>query len=198
MSASPSVLAALRHALADPLSAAAVKVEVLATRLDREAPALSARARDVGADLASAGRLLDLLASVAAVVEEVPEETTLSSLVAGLDGAAGAGAAGSRLRVRPTAAGLALRRLVAFGAARGAVPRVEARDSTEGAEVLVAPLGPAPSAPEKLLLLPRDVAGADELFLARAAAEADGGSLRLGNRGGVLEARLTWPREEGR
>lgn len=198
MSVTPSVLAALRHALADPLSAAAVKVEVLATRLDREAPALSPRARDVGADLASAGRLLDLLAALAAVAEELPEETTLSALVAGLGGAAGAGDVALRLRVRPSAAGLALRRLVAFGAARGAAPRVEAHASPEGAEVLVAPLGPAPTAPERLLLLPRDVAGADELFLARAAAEADGGSLRLSNRGGALEARLFWPREEGR
>ena len=65
-------------------------------------------------------------------------------------------------------------------------------------ELLVAPLGPAPAAPEKLLLLPRDVADADELFLARVAAEADGGALRLAERGGVLEARFFWPREEGR
>ena len=198
MPATPSVLAALRHALADPLSAAAVKAEVLATRLDREAPALSPRARDVGADLASAGRLLDLLAAVAAVAEEAPEESTLSSLVAGVGGEIGAGDAGLRLRVRPSAAGLALRRLVDFGTARGAAPRVVAHASPDGAEVLVAPLGPASSAPERLLLLPRGVAGADELFLARAAVEADGGSLRLTDRGGVLEARLLWPREEGR
>jgi len=39
---------------------------------------------------------------------------------------------------------------------------------------------------------------ADELFLARAAAEADGGTLRLSDRGGVLEAKLFWPREEER
>jgi hypothetical protein len=198
MPATPSVLAALRHALADPLSAATVKVEVLATRLDREAPALSPRARDVGADLASAGRLLDLLAAVAAIAEEAPEETTLSSLVAEFGGAAGAGDAGLRLRVRPSAAGLALRRLVAFGSARGAAPRVEGHESPAGAEVLVAPLGQASAAPERLLLLPRDVPGADELFLARAAAEADGGTLRLSDRGGVLEAKLFWPREEER
>ncbi len=198
MSAAPSILAALRHALADPLSAAAVKIEVLATRLDREAPALSPRARDVGADLASAGRLLDLLSGVAAVAEEAPEETTLESLVAGFDGASVAGDAGRRLLLRPSSAGLALRRLVAFGVAQGAAPRVEAHASPGGTELLVAPLGPAPAAPEKLLLLPRDVAGADELFLARVAVEADGGSLRLSAHGDVLEARLFWPREGGR
>ncbi|MHB8798432.1 MAG: hypothetical protein ACYDBY_08210 [Thermoanaerobaculia bacterium] len=198
MLATPSVLAVLRHALADPLSAATVKAEVLAARLDREAPSLSPRARDVGADLAAAGRLLDLLASVAAVAEEAPEETTLASLVAGFDGATDAGDAGLRLRLRPSAASRAVRRLVAFGAAQGAAPRVEAHASPAGAEVLVAPLGPAPAAPERLLLLPRDVAGGEELFLARVAAEADGGSLRLAERGGELEARLFWPREEGR
>ncbi len=198
MSVSPSVLAVLRHALADPLSAATVKVEVLATRLDREAPSLSPRVRDVGADLASAGRLLDLLAAIAAVAEEAPEETPLASLVAGLDCGAAAEDVALRLRLRPSAAGLALRRLVAFGAARGAAPRVEAHASPDGVELLVAPLGPAAAAPEKLLLLPRDVAGTDELFLARAAAEADGGSLRLSERGGALEARVFWPHEEGR
>ena len=198
MPVSPSVLAVLRHALADPLSAATVKVEVLATRLDREAPSLSPRAREVGDDLASAGRLLDLLAAVAAVAEEAPEETSVASLVEGLDGGVAAGESAHLLRVRPSAAGLALRRLLAFGAARGAAPRVEVHASPAGVELLVAPLGPAPAAPEKLLLLPRDVADADELFLARVAVEADGGSLRLVERGGALEARLFWPREEER
>ncbi|MHB1045932.1 MAG: hypothetical protein ACYC4P_07950 [Thermoanaerobaculia bacterium] len=198
MSVSPSVLAVLRHALADPLSAATVKVEVLATRLDREAPSLSPRAREVGADLTAAGQLLDLLAAVAAIAEEAPEETPLASLVAGLDGGVAAGDTALRLCLRPSAAGLALRRLFAFGAARGAAPRVGIHAFPAGVELLIAPLGPAPAAPEKLLLLPRDVADADELFLARVSAEADGGSLRLAERGGALEARFFWPREEGR
>ena len=137
MPATPSVLAALRHALADPLSAAAVKVEVLATRLDREAPALSPRARDLGADLASAGRLLDLLAAVAAVAEEAPEESTLSSLVAGVGGETGAGDAGLRLRVRPSAAGLALRRLVAEGDPTSTMPPFAGTLSPEEIDAVV-------------------------------------------------------------
>lgn len=198
MPAAPPVLAVLRHALADPLSAATVKAEVLAARLDREAPSLAPRARDVGADLAAAGRLLDLLAALVTVAEEQPEATTLSTLVAEVDGRVAGDGAELPLRLRRSAAALALRRLVAFGASRGAAPRAEARATSRGAEVLVAPLGPALPAPDRLLLLPRDVGGAEELFLARAAAEADGGALRLGERGGALEAVLSWPCEEGR
>jgi len=100
----PPVLAVLRHALADPLSAATAKVEVLTARLFREAPALATRARDLGADLATAGRLLDLLSALSDIAEETPEPVTLGRLVAPF-GEATEDAEGSRVvRVRPASA----------------------------------------------------------------------------------------------
>lgn len=190
----PPVLSVLRHALADPLSAATVKAEVLAARLRRERPDLEARAEDLSRDLARAGGLLELLGALAAVVEERAERTPFARLLAPFGEAAAATDPDLAIRVRPLAAAEAVRRLVSFGAARGGVGAVSGRVVEGRAEVLVEGLGDAASLPPaRLLLLPREVAGAEELFLARAAAEADGGTLELAERGGRLAAMLSWP-----
>jgi hypothetical protein len=190
----PSALAVLRHALADPLSAATAKAEVLAARLRRELPALEARAQDLGADLATAGRLLDLLAALADISEESPEPTPFGRLVAPFGAVAEAAAGTALVRVRPAAAADAIRRVVAFGTSQGGAPSLVARRGSGGLEVLVEALGTAPDGPPaRLLVLPREFPEADDLFVAHAAVVADGGSLRLSARDSLLEAVLSWP-----
>ncbi len=190
----PPALAVLRHALADPLSAATAKVEVLSARLRRELPALAARAEDLGADLATAGRLLDLLAALADISEESPEPTPFRRLVAPFGAVTEAAAGTAVVLVRPASAADAIRRVVAYGTLRGGAPSVVARSGTGDVEVVVEGLGPAPEGPlDRLLVLPREVPEADELFVAHAAALADGGSLRLSARDAFLEAVLSWP-----
>ena len=190
----PQVLAVLRHALADPLSAATAKAEVLAARLSREAPGLAARARDLGADLATAGRLLDLLSALSDIVEELPEPVPIRRLVAHLGGATGEEAGAVVVHVRPATAAEAIRRVVAFGTARGGTPLAAVRPGAGRVEVLFERLGPLPSVPlERLLLLPREVPEADDLFVAHAAAAADGGALDFWAGGDGLGATLSWP-----
>lgn len=186
------VLSVLRHALADPLSAATAKAEVLAARLRRELPALAGRAEDLGADLATAGRLLDLLTALSEISEEAPEAVPLEKLASPSSGAHPSGA--GTVRVRPASAAAAVRRVVAFGEARGGAVRVALRRSGGRGEILLEGLGPRPEVPvEQLLLLPRAVAGADDLFLARAAALADGGALLLSIGDDGLRATFSWP-----
>ena len=193
----PPVLSVLRHAPADPLSAVTVKAEVLAARLRRERPELEARAQDLARDLARAGGLLELLGALAALGEERAERTPLAGLLAPFGLAAGVDP-GLAIVARPVAAADAIRRLVSFGAARGGAPAISLRALPERAEVRVEGLGDAAALPlARLLLLPREVPGAEELFLARAAAEADGGSLELSEREGRLAAALSWPLAKG-
>jgi hypothetical protein len=190
----PTTLGVLRHALADPLSAATAKAEVLAARLSREAPALAERARDLGADLATAGRLLDLLAALSDIEEEAPETTPLGRIVAPFEVAVENGTDRALVRARPASAGDAIRRVVAFGTVRGGVPAITLRRGGEGAEVVVRPLGSPPTGPlERLLLLPRELPGAEDIFIAHAALTADGGTLTLSVDGAALAATLCWP-----
>ena len=180
MSPAPPVLSVLRHALAGPLSAASVKVEVLGTRLGRDAPALSPRTDEIAADLAQAGRLLDLLVPLSALAGESQELLPLSRLIEPAWAEADTPVRERLVRVRPASAADALRRVVAFGARRGGTPRARAGETPGRVEVLVRSLGPAPPEPlERLLLLPRELPEAQELFLAGAALVADGGSLGL-------------------
>lgn len=194
MSPAPPALAVLRHALADPLSAATAKAEVLAARLLRDAPALATRARDLGEDLATAGRLLDLLAALSDIAEELPERVSLGRLVAPFGSGVEAEAGSLVVSVRPASAEDAIQRVVSFGTARGGQPVVTVRLEGPGTEVLVRGLGPVPEVPPaRLVLLPREVPEADDLFVASAALAADGGSLRLSAGEGGLEAALSWP-----
>ena len=76
-------LETLRHALADPLSAAGVKLELLERRLaaaPSEAPSLADRVRGVKADLAAAGRLIDLLPRLSGIACEPAGETSLADI----------------------------------------------------------------------------------------------------------------------
>lgn len=186
-------LSVLRHALADPLSAAATKLEVLASRLRREAPSLSDRASDAGDDIARAGRLLDLLPALDAIASASPGRLRLADL-AGTEATAGVPRAETVLVTARPAAGEAVGHVAAFGRSRGASPRVVVRVVPHRAEVTVAPLGPSPGEPlGRLLLLPPELPEAEALFLAWACAVADGGALVLSTEGGVLAATLSWP-----
>jgi hypothetical protein len=190
----PTTLGVLRHALADPLSAATAKAEVLAARLSMEAPALAARARDLGADLAAAGRLLDLLAALSDIEEETPETTPLGRVIAPFEVEVESGTESALVRARPASAEDAIRRVLAFGTARGGAPAITIRREGGRAEVFVRPLGSPPPGPlERLLLLPRELSGAEDLFIAHAALTADGGTLRLSVEGAGLAATLCWP-----
>ncbi len=194
MASAPPVLSVLRHALARPLSAAAVRVEVLRAHVAREAPGLSTRTAEIAGDLAEAGRLLDLLVTLAALDEEAPQPVRLDGLLpeGGGDGAV-------VVQARPAAAADAVRRVMAFGRARGGSPRASVPRAAGAARILVSRLGPVPEGPvERLLLLPPAERGAEELFLARAALAADGGSLGLSAGSDGLEATLSWPHAGGR
>lgn len=194
MTSATSPLAVLRHALADPLSAATAKAEVLAARLRREVPGLAVRAEGLGRDLEAAGRLLDLLSTLAEIGEEPAEPVPLERLVSPFGAAAGTGA----VRVRPASAQEAIRRVVSFGSSRGGAPRVSCASSVGRGEVRVRGLGGVPDVPpERLLLLPRDVPGTEDLFLARAAVQADSGALDLFLDDSGLAATLSWPLAEG-
>ena len=194
MTSATSILAVLRHALADPLSAATAKAEVLAARLRRESPGLAARAEDLGCDLDTAGRLLDLLSALSEIGEEEAEPVSLERL----GSPHGAAAAGSgSVRVRPAAAEDAIRRVVAFGEARGGAPRVSCLLGAGRGEIRIAGLGPRPEVPvARLLLLPREVPGTEELFLAQATALADAGALLLSLDDSGLVATFSWPLTE--
>lgn len=194
-------LGTLRHALADPLSAAGLKLELLERRLAAvppDAASLAERVRGAKADLAAAGRLIDLLPRLASIQREVPAETSIGDLcrVAGVpleeDEAS-----------RP---GLVLRRLASVDALRivvsflrsldlgGPPPRASAEALPGRVSIRIEAHGGCGEAnPERLFHLARGEERAEELFLARAAVEADGGHLRLSERDGRLVALLSWP-----
>ena len=75
------ILHALRHALADPLSAAALKLALVERRLHSPSGAdpswMVEKARAVQADIGATTRLLDLLLRIAEIAGERPEETSL-------------------------------------------------------------------------------------------------------------------------
>lgn len=194
-------LGTLRHALADPLSAAGLKLELIERRLTAvpDAAPLVERVRVVKADLADAGRLLDLLTRLAEIVGQEPSEATLDELclTAGLSPGVSE-ASRSPLRLRREAAGDALRIVASFvrsldplqaparvsaDVAPGWVLlRIEAREGCRAAHA------------GRLLHLPRGHEEAEGLFLARAGLEADGGRLELAQEGDRLVAILSWPR----
>lgn len=196
----PGALDLLRHALADPLSSAGLKLEYVSRRLGKLSPDedLAGRIQGAKADLAVAGRLIDLLPRLARIADEAPGETSVGELCLAAGIAPCEGAAGLP--------GLTLRRRASIDALRavstlfrpadrtGAAPsaRVEA-----AAERLALRLegfeGPGPASPERLFCLPRDDEKAGELFLARACVESDGGVLRLFEEEGRLVALFSWP-----
>lgn len=188
------MLAAFRHALADPLSAAGMKLEIVERKLripssDPSVENLASRVESVKGDLAELGRLLDLLNVVSNLLDEPRRRMTAAEL-AEVTGEAPEVA----FTARPDSVGEALRRIVAFGSVRGGTPSLRFARGEAGVAVTVRDLGPPPAGPlERLLSLPRATPGADDLYVARACVELDGGSLQLRVRDGSLEAELLWP-----
>jgi len=192
----------LRHALADPLSAAGLKLELLDRRLaavSPEGPALADRVRGAKGDLAAAGRLIDLLPRLASIADEAPAEASIGDLCR---------VAGIRLEENEASrSGLLLRRLASLDALRflagllrsrdpeGTPPRARAEAAPERVSLrMEAPDGCEETRLDRLFALPRDGERSEELFLARAGVESDGGRLEVVEREGRLVALLSWPR----
>ncbi|MHB8799548.1 MAG: hypothetical protein ACYDBY_13895 [Thermoanaerobaculia bacterium] len=190
----------LRHALADPLSAAGLKLEYVARRLAKLSADedLAGRIQTAKADLAVAGRLIDLLPRLARVVAEAPEEASVGEICLAAGIALGDGASASpRLTLRRRATVDALRAVSAlFRPAGLAAPAPLARVEVGPERVsllLVSLEGRLPASPDRLFSLPRDEERPGELFLARACVESDGGALRLVEEEARLLAQFSWP-----
>jgi len=194
-------LLALRHALADPLSAATLKLDLMERRLMAPSGAdpswLVERVRAAKADMGAANRLLDLLLRLAEIAGERPIETSLRDVcrTAGVplpDGTA----AVPRLPLRHRASAEAIQSVASFAARGDGDPSPIGRAGLESGRVTLAVEGShvtADGRPERLLDLPHGVQEAEALFVARAAVEADGGRLELAERGGRLMALFSWP-----
>lgn len=193
-------LGTLRHALADPLSAAGLKLELLERRLASASPgepALAERVRGAKSDLGLAGRLIDLLPRLAAIAGEEPSAISLDDLcrVAGVQ-LGESGEPCTRLFLRRVAASDALRTLSwCFREPEPACapPRVRVEIAAGRVSLRIEGPGTFGADPERLFHLPRGEERAEELFLARAAVESDGGTLELAQRDGLLAACLSWP-----
>ncbi len=197
---SARTLLALRHALADPLSGAALKLDLVERRLAAPAGAdpswIVERVRAVQADVGTANRLLDLLLRLAEIAGEPAGETSLRDVCrsAGipLDEAA---AAVPRLALRQRASAEAIQSVASFGRGDGG-PSPIGRAGLESGRVTLTLEGSRVASdgrPERLLDLPHGIEDAEALFVARAAVEADGGRLELSERGGRLVALFSWP-----
>ncbi|MFI5180081.1 MAG: hypothetical protein ACHQPI_01665 [Thermoanaerobaculia bacterium] len=195
-------LGTLRHALADPLSTAGLKLELLERRLATDSPdgsSLAEKVRGAKADLAVAGRLLDLLPRLASILGEAPSENSIGDLcrVAGAPLEENA-ASGPSLRLRRQATIDALRIVVRFLRSSdpgGTPPRIRAEAAAGKVSLWIESLGGHDEAnPERLFHLPRGEERAEELFLARAGIESDGGSLQLAAREGRIVAHFSWAR----
>ena len=195
-------LGTLRHALADPLSAAGLKLELVDRRLvagNTEPTALAERVRGAKADIAAASRLVDLLPRLASIAGEVPRDVSLGDVCR---------AAGMTLEQDDVALpSLRLRRLASVDSLRTIAELFRSQDPDRAPPRVRADLGPGqvtltvegPGAsglprPERLFHLPRGEERAAELFLARACVESDGGRIDLDEREGRLVAILSWPR----
>jgi hypothetical protein len=198
---SARILLALRHALADPLSAASLKLDLVHRRLTAPSGAdpswVVERVRAAQADVGAANRLLDLLLRLAEIAGEPPEETSLQDVcrTAGvplLDGAAGI----PRLPLRHRSSAEAIQSVASFATRGDGVASPTGRAGLESGRVTLALEGSRVTAdgrPERLLDLPHGIEGTEALFVARAAIEADGGRLELTERGGRLVALFSWP-----
>jgi hypothetical protein len=196
-----AALGTLRHALADPLSAAGLKLELIERRLAADSPDLASladRVRGAKADLVAAGRLIDLLPRLAGIAGEVPEETSIGDLcrMTGVPIEEDE-ASRHRLLVRRRASLDAIRGIVSFLRSTdpaGATPRGSAEAASARVSLRIETLGGrGESSPERLFHLPRGDERAEGLFLARACIESDGGRLQIEEIEGRLVALLSWP-----
>ena len=198
---SAPILLALRHALADPLSAAALKLDLVERRLTAPSGAdpswVVERVRAAQADVGAANRLLDLLLRLAEIAGERPGETSLRDVcrTAGVSLHETAVAV-PRLTLRQRASAEAIQSVASFAARGDGVPSPIGRAGLESGRVTLALEGSRVTAdgrPQRLLDLPHGIEEAEALFVARAAVEADGGRLELTERGGRLVALFSWP-----
>lgn len=197
-------LLALRHALADPLSSASLKLDLVERRLAAEkldVPALAERVRGVKVDLSAAGRILDLLLRLAEILAEPPRDASLSELcaLAGVPFQEDVATA-RRLRLRRNATVEALRNVTLFMTSRtgGAMPPLARAASNDRSVSLSLLAQGTPESlgkdvlPSRLLNLPPGIEGAEGLFTARAVLEADGGRLDMNVRDEGLVAEFSW------
>ena len=118
------ILHVLRHALADPLSAAALKLDLVERRLLSPSGAdpswTAEKARAVQADIGATTRLLDLLLRLAEIAGERPERTSIHDVCLRSGVPLDAAVAGSpRLPLRVIALADAVRKVAAFAAGSG-------------------------------------------------------------------------------
>jgi hypothetical protein len=203
---SARILHVLRHALADPLSAAALKLDLVERRLLSPSGADPSwtveKVRAVQADLGTTTRLLDLLLRLAAIAGEQPEDTSLRDVclraAVSLDAAA---TTPPRLPLRAVALSEAIRSVAAFAGEPGGAAAPTARERLENGRLALVLEGTRVTAEDhaaRLLDLPHGSEEAGALFVARAAVAADGGRLELTERDGRLTAFFSWPlRSEG-
>ncbi|MEO6325498.1 MAG: hypothetical protein ABIT01_13665 [Thermoanaerobaculia bacterium] len=196
-------LLALRHALADPLSSASLKLDLVERRLaatDPDVPALLERVRAVKHDLSAAGHILDLLLRLAEILAEPPQAIALSELCAQAGVRPAAESLPSTVLLRRKATAEAVRHVAGFLAARtraAAAPlaRTSVRDGCVTL-TLEAAAGMEPTGeefiPARLLSLPPGLEGAEGLYTARAVLEADGGRFDLDLRDERLIAEFSW------
>jgi hypothetical protein len=198
---SAHTLRALRHALADPLSAVALKLDLVERRLLSPSGAdpswVVERVRAAQANVGAANRLLDLLLRLAEIAGEQPEQTSLGEVcrTAGIP-LPDAAPAVPRLSLRHRSSAEAILSVASFAARGDGAPSPIARAGLENGRVTLALEGSRVTAdgrPERLLDLPHGIPEAEALFVARAAVEADGGRLELTERAGRLVALFSWP-----
>jgi hypothetical protein len=197
-----AALGTLRHALADPLSTAGLKLELLERRLATVSPAGTSLAdwvRGAKADLSVAGRLIDLLPRLARIASEAPTETSIGDLCRAAGVPLGEDAAPrTRLPLRRWASTEAVRTVVSFVQSLGSggtPPQVSAEAVSGRISLRIEALGGCGAASaEKLFHLPRGEERGEDLFIARAGIEADGGRLQLVEREGWIAVLLSWPR----
>ena len=196
---SSRILHALRHALADPLSSAALKLDLVQRRL--AAPSgtdpdwVVEKIRAVQADVETTNRLLELLLRLADIADERPGETSLREICRAAGVALPEAAEGPRLCLRRASSTEAVRSVAAFVSQHGGPSPIARREHGSGrvALALEGPAGTADGRPERLLDLPHGSVEAEALFVARAAAAADGGRLEMKERGELLVATFSWP-----
>ncbi len=200
-------LGALRHALADPLSAAGLTLELIERRLAALPPngsSLAERVRGAKAELAVAGRLIDLLPRLATIAAEAPTSSSAGDVcrAAGVPVERDDAASRSPLLIRRAACVDAVRavaRLLGSPDPGAPPPRASVDATPERVTLRIVSVGGgggSPDAdPERLFQLARGDGRTEELFLARAGVEADGGRLRIAERDGRLVALLSWSRQ---
>jgi hypothetical protein len=193
-------LLVLRHALAQPLSSASLKLELVERKLrmsrETDAGALADRVRAISGDLSFAGHLLDLLLRLAEVSGQRPELTSPAELCLAVGARLDGDGSGSVLlrRKATTDAVHDLASFLAVGPDEGSPTLRRARPNDGWLTLVLEGSGKVPGIrPERLLDLSKEVEGAEALFLASAVVEADGGRLELSEREGHLVAELSWP-----